>query len=265
MKFLMCAPYFFGVNYVINPWMKGQQGKVNAGLAMDQWINLRRKVSHLGEIVLVQPRVGMPDMSFTANAGFVLNKLAILSNFRHKERKGEETFFEEWFRNNNYYALKCPPDFIFEGAGDALNDPGRDCVWIGSGFRSNFNSTLVASIINRRIFKLRLADPRFYHLDTCFCPLDHKYIMYYPGAFEEKSLEVIRSHVPTEYRIEVSEEDALNFACNAVEIYDHIIMNDASWDLQRRLRRVGFEPIITPLAEFMKAGGAAKCLTLRLD
>jgi N-dimethylarginine dimethylaminohydrolase len=41
-------------------------------------------------------------------------------------------------------------------------------------------------------------------------------------------------------------------------------MNGASDDLQKRLQRAGFTPVITPLSEFMKAGGGAKCLTLKL-
>ena len=40
-------------------------------------------------------------------------------------------------------------------------------------------------------------------------------------------------------------------------------MNGASEELQNRLKQIGFKPIITPLSEFMKAGGAAKCLTLK--
>jgi hypothetical protein len=31
------------------------------------------------------------------------------------------------------------------------------------------------------------------------------------------------------------------------------------------LRAAGFSPVETPLGEFVKAGGSAKCLTLRLD
>jgi N-dimethylarginine dimethylaminohydrolase len=33
----------------------------------------------------------------------------------------------------------------------------------------------------------------------------------------------------------------------------------------KTLSRNGFEVVQTPLSEFMKAGGSAKCLTLRLD
>jgi N-dimethylarginine dimethylaminohydrolase len=33
----------------------------------------------------------------------------------------------------------------------------------------------------------------------------------------------------------------------------------------KALAAKGFEVVQTPLSEFMKAGGSAKCLTLRLD
>ncbi len=60
------------------------------------------------------------------------------------------------------------------------------------------------------------------------------------------------------------EVDALKFACNAVDIEGHVFLNDASTELQDRLRQAGFTPVVTPLGEFMKSGGAAKCLTLKL-
>lgn len=38
--FLMCKPRYFDVEYVINPWMEGNQGKVDKALAARQWQNL---------------------------------------------------------------------------------------------------------------------------------------------------------------------------------------------------------------------------------
>ncbi len=61
----------------------------------------------------------------------------------------------------------------------------------------------------------------------------------------------------------VSEVDADNFACNAVNVDRTIVMNRASNDLKQRLGSLGFTVLETPLTEFLKAGGAAKCLTLR--
>src|SRR6202012_1254875 len=109
------------------------------------------------------------------------------------------------------------------------------------------------------VLLLKLVDTRFYHLDTCFCPLEGGYLMYYPPAFDEASREAIEERIPANRRIVVSEEDALAFACNAVNIDQAVVVNRASDALVRELGRRGFEVVQTPLSEFMKAGGSAKC------
>ena len=111
---------------------------------------------------------------------------------------------------------------------------------------------------------MRLVDPRFYHLDTCLCPLEGGYLLYFPAAFDEASQKAIADNVPPEKRIEVDAGDAEQFACNAVDLDRNVFMNGASEALQNRLRQAGFTPVLTPLGEFMKSGGAAKCLTLKL-
>lgn len=89
--------------------------------------------------------------------------------------------------------------------------------------------------------------------------------MYYPPAFDEASRAAIEKRVPAERRIAIDEEDALHFACNAVNIDSVIVVNRATGAFVKTLSRHGFEVVQTPLSEFMKAGGSAKCLTLRLD
>jgi lysine-ketoglutarate reductase/saccharopine dehydrogenase-like protein (TIGR00300 family) len=115
-----------------------------------------------------------------------------------------------------------------------------------------------------RIVSLRLADERFYHLDTCLCPLQGGYLVYYPRAFDADSIIQIEQLVPAEKRIAIGDDDATAFACNMVNIADHIVMNKATPELHERLSQAGFRVIETPLDEFMKAGGAAKCLVLQL-
>jgi hypothetical protein len=44
-----------------------------------------------------------------------------------------------------------------------------------------------------------------------------------------------------------------------------VVTNTGCPKLHAELRMRGFTPIETPLSEFLRAGGAAKCLTLRLD
>ncbi len=138
-------------------------------------------------------------------------------------------------------------------------------LWIGSGYRSDPDAPpLLEKVYNREVLQMKLIDPRFYHLDTCMCPLTGGYMMYYPGAFAPESLALLRSRVPEDKRIEVSEDDAAHFACNAVDLNGHVIINNASTSLQDTLCLKGFTPITTALTEFLKSGGAAKCLTLKL-
>jgi lysine-ketoglutarate reductase/saccharopine dehydrogenase-like protein (TIGR00300 family) len=114
------------------------------------------------------------------------------------------------------------------------------------------------------VVSLRLIDERFYHLDTCFCPLTGGYLLYYPPAFDSYSNRVIEMRIPEEKRIIVEEPDAVCFACNAVNVGSTIVMNQISDGLKNKLTKAGFNVTETPLSEFLKAGGAAKCLTLRV-
>jgi N-dimethylarginine dimethylaminohydrolase len=123
----------------------------------------------------------------------------------------------------------------------------------------------LAALLDIEVVPLRLVDPRFYHLDTCFCPLANGYTMYFPAAFDDEARALIERHVPPSQRIVVDEADALVFACNAVNLGRIVVLNRASQDLRHRLEGAGFVVIEVALDEFMKAGGAAKCLTLRLD
>lgn len=264
-KILMCAPDYFGVDYVINPWMTNSVGRTDRAAAVKQWTNLKNALAAHAELVFVPPQPGLPDMVFTANAGTVLGKTAIVSRFYSPERQGEEPFFRGWFEHNGFTIADWPADIPNEGAGDVLMDRGRKLIWAGWGFRSDVAApALVEKCLGRRAVPLHLVDSRFYHLDTCFCPLAGGYLMYFPLAFDHESQQTIASLVPVEKRIEVSAGDALKFACNAVDLDGHVFMNGASPALQLQLRQAGFTPVIVPLSEFMKAGGAAKCLTLKL-
>ena len=70
--------------------------------------------------------------------------------------------------------------------------------------------------------------------------------------------------MPEAHRICVSEADAKQFCCNAVALDDLVILNHASAALRDRLAQAGLGVALTPLTQFLKAGGAAKCLTLEL-
>lgn len=265
-RFLMCKPQYFEVTYVINPWMAGNVHRVGRATANLQWDTLHRLIRAVAEVELIDPKPDLPDMPFTANAGLVVGNHAIASNFRHPERQSEETHFERWFHDHGFYVHKLSRQIFFEGAGDALLDRARGCVWMGYGHRSTRDAgAAIQKVLGLEVVMLELTDPRFYHLDTCFCPLPRGYAMYFPNAFSEDSRELLARRIPAEQTILVAEEDARSFACNAVNIGDRIILNGASESLREKLSRSGFETVASPLSEFMRAGGASKCLVLRLE
>lgn len=264
-RFLMCAPDHYDVDYVINPWMEGNIHKSSRDRAVQQWQKLHLLLKEHATVDLVTPQKGVPDMVFTANAGLVLGKNVVLSRFLHKERQGEEPYFKQWFEENGYTVNELPKDLPFEGAGDALLDREGRWLWAGYGFRSELDShPYLAKWLDIEVVSLRLIDERFYHLDTCFCPLANGYLLYYPGAFDSYSNRMIEMRVAPEKRIAIEEADAVNFACNTVNVDHIVIMNKASDALKARLAEAGFQVMETPLTEFLKAGGAAKCLTLRV-
>lgn len=264
-RFLMCPPDHYDVDYVINPWMEGNVHKSSRDRAVDQWQGLYHLLKDHAVVELVQPQQGWPDMVFTANAGLISGQSVVLSRFLHPERQGEEPYFKEWFENNGFTVYELPKDLPFEGAGDALLDREGRWLWAGYGFRTELDShSYIAKWLDLEVLSLRLMDERFYHLDTCFCPLANGYLLYYPPAFDAYSNRLIEMRVPAAKRIAIDERDAINFACNAVNVDHVVLMNKASDGLKQRLADVGFQVLETPLTEFLKAGGAAKCLTLRV-
>lgn len=264
MKILMCSPAHYDVDYVINPWMEGNIHRSSRDRAEDQWGKLHKVLKDYATVELVEPQKGWPDMVFTANAGLVLGDRAVLSRFFHAERQGEEPHFKKWFEDNGFKVFTLPEGLPFEGAGDALIDRAGGWLWAGYGFRSELDShPLIAEWLDVEVLSLRLVDSRFYHLDTCFCPLSDGYLLYFPAAFDTYSNHLIERRVPIEKRIAIDEVDAVNFACNTVNIDNVVVMNQASDRLKQQLSDRGFTVVETPLTEFLKAGGAAKCLTLK--
>ena len=74
---------------------------------------------------------------------------------------------------------------------------------------------------------------------------------------------VIETHIPR--LIPVVEEEANRFGCNAVVVGRTVVTNTGCEKLTSSLRDWRYTPIAVELDEFLKAGGSAKCLTLRLD
>lgn len=262
----MCSPTYFDVQYIINPWMEGNIGKVRQSTARKQWEALFRILSDRSDVRIVEPVPGQPDMCFVANAGLKLENLFVPSLFRVPQRVPEVPAYLEWVKAQGLEVKDISDDCTFEGEGDALFQPGEDILWAGYGVRSSLTShKYLAEFFRCPVLSLRLVDERFYHLDTCFVPLPEGRVMYYPAAFDKRSRDLIQRHFDPSRRIEVGDEDALRFCCNAVRIGNYLITNQASDILRKKLEAWDLEVITIDLSEFILAGGAAKCLCLLLE
>lgn len=275
-RFLMCRPEHFAVSYAINPWMKPKSWARNehalAALSCRQWCGLYHTLADLGAgVELMPPVTGLPDLVFTANAAVVLDGTALLARFRHPERRREEPHFAAIFRMLQARGLidairTLPEGRVLEGAGDCVFDPARNLFWMGYGPRSDaVCRRFVEDTFGVETLALELADDRFYHMDTALCPLPRGEVMYVPAAFTAKGRATIEARIGPSLRLELASQNAHRLAANAVCIDNAVVMSGCDMRLRDALSERGYRIVTTPLSSFLRGGGAAFCLTLRLD
>jgi len=257
----MCPPKYYGVDYEINPWMH-LESPPDFEKAQKQWNSLHDILLSWGlDIQLIEPQPKLPDMVFTANGGLIADGKAILTHFKHKQRQGEMTFFQEYFKQYGLETIALQGDYSFEGEGDALFF--GDTLVAGYRTRSDIQvHQEISKIIDCSVISVELVSPDFYHLDTCFCPLDDQNAFYYPGAFDEYGQKALARLIPN--LIEVSREDAIAFCCNAVVVEKNIVLNHCSLDLQLTLKNLGYFLHCMEFDQFIKAGGSSKCMVLTM-
>jgi N-dimethylarginine dimethylaminohydrolase len=159
-----------------------------------------------------------------------------------------------------------PEGVTLEGAGDCVWDDTRNLFWMGYGPRSDETAQrVVEEEFGVEVEALRLADASYYHMDTALCPLPGGEVLYVPDAFTPEGRAVIHDRVASDQRIEVADEDARRLAANAVCLGDTLVLSGCSDRLRARLAEHGYRVRTTPLGSFLRSGGSAFCLTLRLD
>ena len=264
-RLLMCPPDYYGIEYEINPWMR-ISNQSDGDRARPQWQALTQVLENKtgAKLEFMDPVPGLPDLVFTANAGVVHEGKAVPSRFRHPERQREEQYFIAWFTKKGYEVITLDTGMYFEGAGDLLGFPD---FWFG-GYRQRSDIRAydqLSTIFSKEILPVELVDQRFYHLDTCFCPLSGGELLYFPLAFDAYAQTVIASRLEAGKRFAVPPSEAERFACNAVCVDRHVVLPTGCPETMKWLDNHGYTPHPVGLDEFLKAGGSAKCLTLALD
>ena len=260
-RILMCEPRYYEIAYEINPWMNREKAASHT-LAVSQWQSLKKLIENCGATVeLVEPVPGWPDLVFTANAGLILANRVIVSHFMHPERQGERPYYKSWFEKAGFEVILDPEQYPFEGAGDALFAGNK--LFLAHGFRSDPKVvSLIKTLGDFKVIECQLVDSYFYHIDTCFCPLNDKQAIWWPGAFASSSQKKLAEEIELHA---IPEADAKKFACNAVVIDQNVIIPSGCDATEALLKQLGFTVYQTDMSEYIKAGGACKCLTLRLN
>jgi N-dimethylarginine dimethylaminohydrolase len=266
---LMCAPDHYQVLAVKNPYMSGHIGAVELPRARRQWEELREAFDAAGcPVSLIEPTPGLEDMVFCANQSLAGTrpdgeKVAVLSRMRHLSRRREVEAFEDWYKARGYriVKLKGRGHETFEGSGDAVWHPGKRLLWAGHGFRSDpeiFEE--VAAAFHAPVIQLKLVNERFYHLDTCFCPLTTESVLIHPAAFDAASLELILKIFPIV--VTANESDAgLRMACNAAVIGGRTaILQKGATSVANHMHALGLGVCEVETSEFIKSGGSVYCL-----
>lgn len=270
-RVLLTTPEHFRVEYVINPHMEGNIGAVDAERARQQWERLRETYDRLGlDVRTVEGVEGLPDMVFCANQTLPYRtpggeRGVVLSRMHAAQRKPEVEHYARFFEREGYDVHHLDDDLPgdLEGMGDALWHPGRYLLWGGHGFRTDLQVyKRMSAALGFPVCAVALSDPDFYHLDTCFCPLDERSVLIFPGAFDADGLGLIHHYF--ERVIEAPEDEARRlFACNAHSPDGrHVIIQRGCTQTVQRLRDAGFEPIEVDTDEFLKSGGSVFCMKL---
>lgn len=260
----MCKPTYFDIDYVINSWMD-LNNKVDHQKAQAQWDYLCEVLVSLGvKIELIEPVQGLADMTFSGDCGFFHDNKFLASNFRHVERQGESTYYNEWFFKKGYEICKIPKNIVFEGLGDIIyweND-----IIFGHGQRSDPQALdeVVRNFPNLKLAgSFQIVDKSFFHLALAACFIAENSIMYYPQAFSEETNKFIQNNF--KHTIKISEKDAkVYFACNNIPIGKKIILHDCTPEVENQLQKLGYEVVKCNMGEFLKSGGSCRCLIMKI-
>jgi N-dimethylarginine dimethylaminohydrolase len=280
-KVLMCSPDYFDVVDVKNPHMEGNAGRIDKYSARKQWDFLKESYGRLVKENILEKFLELPgakgceDMVFAANQSFPWitqagEKVVIMSKMRHESRQKEVPYFEKLYIDLGYKIIHLKNAELFEGMGDAIPHPGKNLIYGGYGHRSDQDAyEEISEILNVPIITLKLTDTRFYHLDTCFLPLDKESLMLFPGAFTKEDLSGIKKMFKN--LILVSEDEAAHgFALNAHVIINHdskrkiALIQKGSSNTIAQLKEYGFEVIEADTSEYIKSGGSVFCMKMML-
>jgi N-dimethylarginine dimethylaminohydrolase len=184
----------------------------------------------------------------------------------HESRRKEVPFYTGFFKQNGYKVLETIPNKVYEGMGDLIPVPGKRLIFGGYGYRTDSATfDVISKSLQAPIIPIKLINPNFYHLDTCFIPVTDDIALVVEEAFDEKSLQFIKTVFSTVIPIPLGE--ATNFALNAHVIHSaqnkrYAILQNGNKETATILSDLCEQVFEVETAEFMKSGGSVFCMKM---
>ena len=268
--YLMVEPNHFRVDYAINPFMH-LDDQPDPIRAREQWLGLVAAIEAAGGTAEVLPQLpDAPDMVYAMNLGLALEEddgdgsRVVLSHMRYPQRRMETPEADAWFTGHGFARRGIGRDGVgahFE-AGDAFAWRGE--LVVGYGPRTEELALKhLATDLGVSVRGIRITHPGMYHMDIGFCPLDESRAMVCPAAYDEASAAALLALVPEP--LVLTEEEGLAFCANSIVIGRTILMPACSDRVRAQLEEWGFDVVVVEVGEFLKGGGAVRCMTNPLD
>jgi len=274
---LMVSPDHFDIVDVKNIHMSGNEGQVDKEKSRAQWqaiydiYTLEKNNGNIDGMHTLPGAAGCEDMVFAANQSFPWideqgHKKVVMSRMRHESRAKEVPYFEAYYKNIGYHIIPPPGKGLLEGMGDLIPLPGRKLIFGGYGHRTDPDTLQsLSTILNTQIIPLKLVNESFYHLDTCFIPLNIHTALVVKEAFEEEDFKLIQLLFPEVIEIPLYEAED-GFALNAHVVQGHknpfAIIQERNLFTADVLRQRGYTVYETDTSEYMKSGGSVFCMKM---
>ncbi|MEB1809334.1 MAG: dimethylarginine dimethylaminohydrolase family protein [Bacillaceae bacterium] len=260
-KVILCEPQNMKIREVINDTQKHFKDE---GIHIERSLQQHKQfvqtlLSHGIDVVLLSPFEKFPEQVFTRDIGFTLGQTIFVAEMAHDVRKGEEDVLKEWLKNEKISYFNLIGDEI-EG-GDVIID--QSTIYVGLSNRTNqYAIDHLQSILPQFEVVTVPFTEKYLHLDCVFNVISPKEALYFPGAFEQKEIDILSQRYDL---IEVSEEEQFTLGTNVLSIGNkQIISLPVNKNVNQQLRERGFEVIEVDITEIIKSGGSFRCCTLPL-
>ncbi|MEW5855138.1 MAG: hypothetical protein AB2A00_40555 [Myxococcota bacterium] len=250
--------------------------------ARADWLMVAHAIERAGGRVLVAPpppHLNLTGMPYTAEAGIFFRDEKgapgfLLPNMKPAHRHAEATYLAGYVSALGWRARKV--NATWEGQGDVLRvDLERMVHTWGEGPYARTSREAyaeVAHLISRRHIQVGFKADPWFHGNTFLgfyasAKGERRWMLVCPAALQDGELARLRAFVPEAEVLELQHDESVAYATNALQVNGTVI---APTGLPARVhevwRSLGLEIVELPLqALFRQGGGAAVCLTDRLD